>query len=269
MREKTDEAGGCCERAGRTAGGRFLCADCRAALAAALGALPGLYRECAGALGRGPRDGLREKVTGGPLPGLALNSHAVDARATIVAALASWSGRVARERRVPAPPRDVAALAAFLLANLDWLSCRPEAREISADVARAGGAARRVTHPDAVKRITLGRCVAAGCAGTLTATVRPGAGAGGALVRCATDPGHVWDGPEWTALRRQMSGPAAGDRWLAAADIARLWRTPAGTVYRLASEQKWRRVLRSGRSFYAETDVHETFARRAARVSHD
>jgi hypothetical protein len=55
--------------------------------------------------------------------------------------------------------------------------------------------------------------------------------------------------------------PAGEERWLAAADIARLWRRSTGTVYRLASEQGWRRITRTGRTYYAETDVHGSFDR--------
>ncbi len=55
------------------------------------------------------------------------------------------------------------------------------------------------------------------------------------------------------------------ERWLTAADISRLWTTPVGTVYRLASEEGWRRHSRSGHTYYAEEDAHACFSRRAAR----
>jgi hypothetical protein len=62
------------------------------------------------------------------------------------------------------------------------------------------------------------------------------------------------------------TGPTDEERWLGAADIARLWTTTTGTVYRLASEQGWRRLTRAGRTFYAESDVHGCFTRRQARA---
>jgi hypothetical protein len=254
----------CCERGVRATGVRRLCPACRELLAASLRDLPGLYAECAGALGHSPPDGLRDKVTGGPLPGLALNSAAADARSAIVNTLASWSARVVRERRVPAPSRQVPAMAAFLLAHLDLLVCHPAAVRFGAEVARVTRAANRAVRAEVVKRIPVGRCVSPGCSGALSVTVRPGRSGVGARVSCGTNPDHHWAGPQWTSLRRQMTGTAGGERWLSPAEIALLWHTPTGTVYRLASERRWQRVVRAGRTFYAEADVHATFIRRKA-----
>ncbi|NED24766.1 hypothetical protein G3I37_07630, partial [Streptomyces anulatus] len=58
-----------------------------------------------------------------------------------------------------------------------------------------------------------------------------------------------------------MAGAAAGapaTRWLAPQDVSLLWRVPLGSVYRLASEQSWRRERRGGRSYYDEQDVRRT-----------
>lgn len=88
-------------------------------------------------------------------------------------------------------------------------------------------------------------------------------------MQCDADAGHVWDEQEWARLRRALRGSAVPvqERWLAAADIARLWSRPTGTVYRLASEQGWRRVTRSGRTYYAEDDVDRGLSRREDRES--
>lgn len=241
--------------------GRRLCGPCLESLAGHVRALPSLYRSCGSALEGGTATGLREKTSGGPLPGLALNTAAVDIRAEILAALASWSGLVVQERRLSAPDRDVGRLAGFLLKHVAWLAAHPAAGELTAEMARVERAARRVAHGDQVRRVAVGPCVIPGCDGGLTAVVGPGAVT---RVQCGTDPGHSWDGSQWTGLRRAMQ-PSAPERWLTAADISRLWRTPPGTVYRLASEQGWRRVTRSGRTYYAEGDVHACFARRAGK----
>jgi hypothetical protein len=279
--------GAACRRAGHDGGerrpvldGRRLCAACSSRLADGVRELPALHLVCGAALGRNAARGLSEKITGGPMPGLAFNDVAAEARARIVATLAMWSGLVADERRCEAPGRQVRPLADFLLANLTWLTAHPAAADMSVDVARTVGIARRAADPEAVKRIVVGPCVVPGCDGALAATVRPDradrAGRTGrtgradeeARVRCSTDPGHTWDRHEWTRLRREMGPPARGadERWLGAADIARLWSTTTGTVYRLASEQGWRRLTRAGRTFYAESDVDRCFSRRRSRV---
>ncbi|WP_433260153.1 hypothetical protein ACQPZF_23365 [Actinosynnema sp. CS-041913] len=260
-------AGAGCRGGGRprTADGRKLCAACGGRLAEGLRELPRLHADCGVALGAGAAGGLREKTTGGALPGLVLNGRAAEARTGIVTTLASWSGLVAEERRRRAPVREVGALADFLLANLTWLTCHPAAADLSAEVSRTVRTARRAAYPDPVKQVVVGPCVTPACDGVLTATVRGGEGA---RVRCGADPGHTWDGPEWILLRREMRRSASTEeRWLTAADIAALWSTPTGTVYRLAGEQGWRRVTRSGRTYYAENDVHGCFSRRKARVS--
>jgi hypothetical protein len=264
-----------CHRAARNGGerrqaveGQRLCAACRSLLAEAMRELPRLYAECGAVLGSGAASGLREKITGGPAPGLVLNDFAAEARMQILTTLASWSGLVTDQRRVPAPARQVAVLADFLLANLTWLLSHPVVADASAEMARTVTMARRAAYPDSVKRIVVGSCVLPDCDGVLTATVRASRAGAGTRVRCGVDPEHTWDGSQWTRLRREMRQSApAEERWLAAADIARLWSTPTGTVYRLASEQSWRRITRDGRTYYAENDVHGSFSRRKARVT--
>jgi hypothetical protein len=256
-----------------TAGHR-LCPACHRRLTLGISQLPGLYRDCERVLGSAPAKGLRERTSGGPLPGAPFNSAAAEARAAILGVLGSWSGLVAQERRIAPPARTVATLSVFLLRHTDWLAAHPAATEATREVARLVARARRVAHPDQIRRVPLGACVEPGCDGRLSAAVRVRGGGPGttpATVSCDADPRHRWAGSEWTRLRRLMPatgarpGEAAGDRWLSAGDISRLWDTPVGTVYRLASEQRWRRLQRSGRTYYAEADAHDCFARRAER----
>lgn len=280
----TRRAGG--RPAGRATGGHRLCAGCHRRLAEDIRRLPGLYRDCERVLGGASAKGLRERTSGGPLPGLPFNAAAAEARAAIMTVLGSWSGLVAQERRLRPPERGITALSVFLLRHTDWLAAHPAAAEATREVARLVVRADRVAHPDQSRRIGLGGCVVPGCAGLLSATVPGGAAGGHPAVNCDADPQHSWAGHQWTQLRRLMpraataagagtatevapgEAPAQGavaERWLAATDIARLWDTPVGTVYRLASEQRWRRQHRSGRTFYSEADAHDCFSRRAQR----
>ncbi|MET8168161.1 hypothetical protein ABZT34_28555 [Streptomyces sp. NPDC005329] len=254
--------------------GQRLCAGCREELAAGLRVLPWLYLECEHVLGGGPTPTRLEKTTGGALPGMPFNGAAAEARSEIVKALSSWCGLVADERHVSGPPRAVEPLAAFLARHIDWLCAHPAAVEATAEVAGLVRTARRVVHTEPVRTVRIGACVIPGCGGELGAVVPVRTPARPVGVQCTEDVGHTWAGHQWTQLSRTLEERASDhgtgsreERWLTAADISRLWSTPVGTVYRLASEQRWRRRNQAGRTHYNESDVHECFSRRAARSS--
>ncbi|MFJ8166467.1 hypothetical protein ACIRBY_36885 [Streptomyces sp. NPDC096136] len=268
----------------RTADGGRLCRPCRERLDAGLAELTHLYEECGRMLAGAAPGSLRERTTGGDLPGLPFNGAAADVRARMVSVLGSWSGLVAQERGFASPPRTVAALTAFLRRNGDWLAAHPAAAEATEEIARLVRAGRRAAFPEPTRSIRLGACPESGCAGSLTVAVRDtdrdsvrdadrdGDRDTDRAVVCDADPAHRWTSDQWSRLSLSLEAggrsaaprAAATERWLTAADIARLWNTPTGTVYRLASEQKWRRRNRAGRTYYNETDVRTCFDRRAA-----
>ncbi|MEU7067641.1 hypothetical protein [Streptomyces sp. NPDC046161] len=260
----------------RASAGTRLCRQCRDHLAAGLAELAHLYEECGRMLGGGAPGSLRERTTGGDLPGLPFNGAAADVRARIVSVLGSWSGLVAQQRGLAAPPRTAPALTSFLLRHADWLAAHPAAAEASEEVARLVRAGRRAAFPDPARRIRLGACPQADCAGALALAAREGERDAARAIVCDADPAHRWTSDRWSELSDSMDGadsgrPAGGaaappaERWLAGADIAQLWQVPMGTVYRLASEERWRRRNRAGRTYYNESDVRSCFSRRAAR----
>lgn len=243
-----------------------LCRACAHLLVARLRQLPALHTELEQVLGgsRGAAEG-QERTSGGPVPsGLPFNAAAADVRAEITATLSSWSGLVVTECGAPTPERTVTALAALLVRHAGWLAAHPAAADATREVARLVRAAHRVARGEPARRVSIGACVAPGCTGRLSAELRGREAPAG--IRCDADAAHTWPGGRWTELRRAMrdAGESGGprERWLTASDVARLWSTPTGTVYRLASEQGWRRRSQAGRTYYAEADVHECFARR-------
>jgi hypothetical protein len=246
--------------------GQHLCRQCQDRLADEIRALPQFYEACESVLAQKVLTGIRERTTGGPLPGLTLNMKAVEARDAIVVVLSSWSDLVVQERGLTAPGTGVGVLARLLVTHMSWLASHPAAGDLSTEIAQTARAARRACDPKPAKRITVGACVVRGCDGKLSATVHSGHAV---QVQCSSNSEHAWDTHEWTRLRREMEGAGvpAAERWLTAADIARLWKTPTGTIYRLASEQQWRRFTRGGRAFYAESDVHTCFTRRLSSAS--
>ncbi|MFD2118380.1 hypothetical protein ACFSNO_01070 [Streptomyces cirratus] len=259
----------------RTSAGTRLCRQCRDHFAAGLAELAHLHEECGRMLGGGAPGSLRERTTGGDLPGLPFNAAAADVRARIVSVLGSWSGLVAQQRGLAAPPRTATALTAFLLRHTDWLAAHPAAADASEEVARLVRAGRRAAFPDPARSIRLGACPEPDCAGALALAAHAGEPDAGRVIACDADPAHRWTSDRWSELSHSMdrvdsgrpTGAAAApaERWLAGADIAQLWQVPMGTVYRLASEERWRRRNRAGRTYYNENDVRSCFSRRAAR----
>ncbi|GHF64646.1 hypothetical protein GCM10010218_52800 [Streptomyces mashuensis] len=256
--------------------GSGLCEACRARLSLELTRLPALYEECGRLLGGS--DQPREKVSGGPLPGLPFNVAASEARSAITGVLGAWAALVAQQRRLPAPPRTPVHLALFLVRHADWLAAHPAAGEVSQEIAQVTRRARRVVDPRTRRRVALGPCAEAGCDGTLVAVVSSDRPEQPAAITCDADAAHHWEGSQWLALSRRLRGTGGGagtgtgtgagagatpgvarTRWLSAADIARLWDMAPGSVYRHASQRGWRRLSRSGRTYYHEADVQETF----------
>lgn len=248
----------------RVVAGLQLCRACRDNLAAGLENLPGLYNECGRLLGGS--DQPRDRTSGGPMPGMPFNAAAADVRAAILSVLGSWSGMVVEERRVTAPRRTVGALANFLGKHVDWMAAHITAAEATDEVAQLVRSARRVAYPNPVRRASIGACVEAGCAGELVSFVHPQDPLLPAEIICDADPCHSWLENQWIQLSRRISTAPSSTtpttRWLSAADISRLWRIPTGSVYRLASEQRWRRRSQTRRKYYHEADVLHALSQR-------
>ena len=252
----------------RVVAGLRLCWVCRDNLAAGLQDLPGLYNECGRLLGGS--DQPRDRTSGGSMPGMPFNAPAAEVRAAILGVLASWSGMVVEDRGVTAPRRTASVLAKFLGKHVDWMAAHVTATEATDEVAQLVRSARRVAYPYPIHRVSIGACVEAGCGGELVAVVHPQEPLLPAEISCDADPRHRWLGHQWMQLSRRMSTIPSGStpttRWLNAADISHLWSIPAGSVYRLASEQRWRRRRNQARRmFYHEADVQHTFSQRTSR----
>lgn len=57
-----------------------------------------------------------------------------------------------------------------------------------------------------------------------------------------------------------MSRPS--DDWWAPAELARIYRVPVGTIYRWASEDRWRRVRRGRAVRYHGADAQNSYDQR-------
>ncbi|CAL9655508.1 hypothetical protein SUDANB96_06775 (plasmid) [Streptomyces sp. enrichment culture] len=264
-----------------TAGARGrtrLCVGCTGRLARWLVALPDAYEECGRVLAGSRTRRWEEHTSSQTMPGMPLNTAAVETRAAITRVLASWSGLVAEQCAAAAPRREVPALAGFLLRHLDWLSGHEAVGDLVEEVAGLMRAAARVVDTPSERSLPVGGCPLAGCEGTLVVRAVQDSRTPPEVV-CTATPGHRWALHEWLARndgRQRTPGSTAGDTlrtaaaatslWLSAADISRLWQAPRGTVYRLASEKGWRRRRgTAGRTFYHAGDAQQSLAERGRR----
>lgn len=258
--------------AGRPVSGTRLCLGCRTRLAETLRRLPELYRECGERHFRTPAPAWAERPTRRRQAVSTLHATAADVRHRLLGVLASWAGMAVESTGARPPRRAVGDLCAFLHGQLGFLVRHPAAGEFATEVAEAHAGVLRVARPDSVGRTVLGPCEAAGCGGRLTA--RPARGRDDpARVECEADPAHSWNVSEWLARVQRaatvadaLPGAAPPDggeqparaavpRWLSQPDVTALWGVSRGSVYRMASEQRWERRRLGGRTYYAADDV--------------
>ncbi|MEU6083133.1 hypothetical protein [Streptomyces sp. NPDC047108] len=269
--------------AARAVAGTGLCLACRARLAEALVRLPALHQECGERHFRAHTPAWARPPAPCRHPVSTLHASAADVRRAVLGVLASWAGLTAAATGARPPRRTVDDLCAFLHRQLGFLARHPAVGDLAAELADLQARAERVARPDQAGHVVVGPCVETGCGGSLTA--RPARDRRHpARVSCDADPGHSWSGAEWPSLGRRMdaapaarlapaapspavpgaaaaSAPAGGPRWLSQEDVTALWGVPRGSVYRLASEQRWERRRAAGRTYYAADDVRRALAR--------
>ncbi|MBB0228076.1 hypothetical protein [Streptomyces calidiresistens] len=262
--------------------GTRLCLSCRTRLAEALARLPALYQECGERHFRSRTPAWAKPPAPSRHPVAALHASAADVRRAVLGVLASWAGLTVGVTGAHPPRRTVGDLCAFLHGRLGFLVRHPAAGDFAAEMADIFARAKRVARPEEMGRVVVGPCVEAGCGGRLIA--RPARDRRHpSRVSCDADPTHSWSGPEWLSPGHRVdaaptvgptlvaesspdapsvpvAAPARGPRWLSPADITALWGIPRGSVYRLASEQRWERRRSAGRTYYAAEDVRRALA---------
>ncbi|MEW2708678.1 helix-turn-helix domain-containing protein [Streptomyces koyangensis] len=215
--------------------------------------IPDLYRACENMLATTPRDG--QRVSGTRSFGIKLNAVALEARDTLRARLRAWCDLVNAEHECVPAGLSMEGLAEFLHQHARWLCHHPAAGDAISEMAETATMARRVVSPERVRRFRVGACIEHECGGSLIAVIQ----ADGRLpseVRCDNDPGHAWSAYEWRELDRRVSDrQQTGRPWLTAKDVAELCRISMSNVYRLASENGWRRRTNGRRVYYAKADV--------------
>ncbi|WP_405787859.1 hypothetical protein OG753_08105 [Streptomyces sp. NBC_00029] len=221
--------------------------------------LPALYLSCELSLAgtRTPRERVSSSNSRQEMP---FNAEAAEVRSSVRSVLASWASLVAQERGLDAPQRDVVQMARFIHENIPWLSGHSAAGEAVEEFSTLTRRARRASEPRAVRVVPLGDCMHPSCTGKLRAVVKVVSGTRSkpSEIRCSVDDTHWWASDEWAALAACVQSHTTSRRaWYSVSDIAALWNMPNGSIYRLASQYRWRRRKVSGKVFYHASDVND------------
>lgn len=153
------------------------------------------------------------------------------------------------------------ALGAYIATHHMWLAANmPQAADMLDHTIRE---ARAAAYPNGTRTIDIGHCPeetdGQPCPGKIRALIRDEDNLLPSAVHCNTDPEHTWNADQWRALGRTLGIRQA--RYLSALEIAIRYQRPVGTVYRLASEQAWRRTEDGRRPVLYDTlDVQRTMS---------
>jgi hypothetical protein len=101
------------------------------------------------------------------------------------------------------PLREVVNLFNFLRAHLLWLACHDTAEDFATELGEVCSNAERVAVPyGGMRRKQIGRCVEAGCGGTVYIILDSEAVAAVDIVHCSS--GHRWPPKDWLRLKRKI-----------------------------------------------------------------
>jgi hypothetical protein len=248
--------------------GLLACGGCRKRLVISLIELPGMYDRLVAAHTAG---GGTSEIRAGGHAGLALSDAVTRARAELRTMLATWCRAVAEDiaggRTVHLPADTTAAMAGYLLGHrgsmLDWILGQDWAEDFAAGILAVHGDAWRALYARTsdTSRIPVAPCsvpfwsdvasrVTFACPGQLVVRVRDG----------DPLPDAVCDWCEREVPPVQWRRLADRDLRLTVPELAVLWRIPAQTVYRWATDDAW--LSDGGRpARYSVADAERTLTR--------
>lgn len=185
-----------------------------------------------------------ERTTGSPDHGTKLNQKAVAMRKEIRHVLANWCTLIAETRGLTLPAPHVDALGAYLMIHREWLAANPLAKDVAGELNSLKHRAWNAAYPTGARIFEVGPCPT--CYETLTVIIRDvdsllpselicaGTNPHPDGCECGACPPHKWPAHRWRELGKH--------RYLSAREISDQWKIPAGTVYWLASDRRWRRT---------------------------
>lgn len=197
----------------RMADGLTVCVWHRDRAERAVAELPGLYEFLTGRLVASGSSGPSGMPNGGSKdPGIDLNHRVAQCRTDIRTNLTTWARVVVEERGIHCPPDTIPAIAAFLVAQMDWFAGQPFARQFVSDVVDDWATAKALADPNRTRRFEVGPCPEADCAGVLVAQIRPADSLLPHDVTCTESPTdedtgellHTWPADRWITLGRRV-----------------------------------------------------------------
>jgi hypothetical protein len=216
-----------------------------------------LHHELESALAAPERPG--EHTSGTPTHGTSINERALIMRAEIRHTMASWCRLIAEERGIGLPADHIDAIGAYLALHREWLSAHPAAPDCADELASLAHRAHNVAYPSGARSFPVGPCPESGCEATVRVVLRRIDAVLPSELVCDAEQPHSWPASRWRELGRTITNP----RYASAGEIAQRWALPMGSVYRLASEARWRRTEDGRRPvLYYVCDVEATFAGR-------
>lgn len=220
-----------------------------------------LYVELEAVLALPERHGEPVKVSSDH--GTVLNERASETMTEIRAVMVSWCLLVAEERGIAKPADRIDLIATYIVTHHEWLSAHAAAGDCAGELDDLRRKAWAVAHPSGARVFDVGQCPAPGCPATVRVILRDSDSLLPSVLRCdakhddgcdcGTCPPHEWPASAWRQLGKGLTRG-----WMTAAEVAAEHRLPMAEVYRLASEQQWRRADQKRPVLYRTEDVLAT-----------
>lgn len=178
----------------------------------AVAELPSLYEFLGRRLVSSGSGGLTGMPSGNREPGIDINHRVAQARTDIRNNLTTWARVAVEERRMHTPPDALPAIAAFIVAQVEWFTSQPFGRQFASDVIDDWHTARTLSDPNHTRRFEVGPCPEDGCHGILIAQIRPKDSLLPHDVTCHLSPAdeetgelmHTWPADKWMTLGRKV-----------------------------------------------------------------
>jgi len=178
----------------------------------ALEQIPALYSALERRLVSSGASNLSGLPSGSTDPGINLNHRVVQCRTDMRNNLTTWARVAVEERNMTTPPDSMPAIAAFVLAQMDWYLSRSWAKQFVNDTVDDWMLARALNDPNPVRMIEVGPCPEPDCDGQLTARIRPADSLLPHSVECDQSPRdddgeplHYWSADKWLTLGRKIT----------------------------------------------------------------
>ena len=144
--------------------------------------------------------------------GIDINHRVATHRTDMRNSLATWARIAVEERHMTTPADTLPAIAAFIVAQIDWYLAHPGTRTFVNDMLDNADTAHRLLDPNPTRSFEVGPCPEPGCDGRLWARLRAKDALLPTDVTCDTSPEtedgtllHYWPADKWLTLGRRLT----------------------------------------------------------------